>query len=365
MKQNYNKNNSRYCFSSSNKARHPKLADKKQQFNSLDFAKFVAALFVVAIHSQPFSGLVNDIVINVLARIAVPFFFLVSSFFFFRRNPDKEQLYHYIKRLLLLYAFWFCIEFPITFLHLFIEPDRPIFISLLILVRNFLFSSTFQGSWFIIALIEGVSLVWWISRRLSNRSLVVVGVVIFFGILIQTTYFSLLPLGFQRVFSFFRQAIGPVELSFFSGFLFIVIGKIIGDNEQELYSLSKKKISLCLIICLLLSVTEVLWIKYIVGGSISNDVYFMLVPLTPLLFTFIIQFQLEWSIDYIKWRNYSTLFFFSHFIFVFIFVIINKHVLPIPPLLKYVLVLFCCFFTSSFIRRLSKSNKFSWLRYSF
>lgn len=44
-----------------------------QNYSSIDLAKFVAAIFVVAIHAQPFSGLTQTVVIDVFARMAVPF----------------------------------------------------------------------------------------------------------------------------------------------------------------------------------------------------------------------------------------------------------------------------------------------------
>ena len=50
----------------------------RHSYNSIDLMKMIAAIFVVAIHSQPFSGLTEVLVINLLARIAVPFFFGLS-----------------------------------------------------------------------------------------------------------------------------------------------------------------------------------------------------------------------------------------------------------------------------------------------
>ena len=116
-----------------------------QNYSSIDLAKFVAAIFVVAIHAQPFSGLTQTVVIDVFARMAVPFFFITSSFFFFSKNPGKKELSHYLRRMGILYLFWFVVEFPITCLHAFIEPETPFGHNLLMLLRNFLFGSTFGG----------------------------------------------------------------------------------------------------------------------------------------------------------------------------------------------------------------------------
>lgn len=81
--------------------------------------KMIAAIFVVAIHSQPFSGLTEVLVIYLFARIAVPFFFVASAFFFFKKPVEQQNIKGYVRRLAILYIFWFIIELPITILHSF------------------------------------------------------------------------------------------------------------------------------------------------------------------------------------------------------------------------------------------------------
>lgn len=64
----------------------------KTTYNSMDVAKMAAAVFVVSIHSQPFTGLTKDIVIDVFARLAVPFFFMASASLFFRKPADGNRV---------------------------------------------------------------------------------------------------------------------------------------------------------------------------------------------------------------------------------------------------------------------------------
>lgn len=58
--------------------------EQKQRFGGLDRFKFIAAFFVVAIHTSPlssFSANADFLLTRVLARTAVPFFLMVTGYF--------------------------------------------------------------------------------------------------------------------------------------------------------------------------------------------------------------------------------------------------------------------------------------------
>ena len=60
---------------------------KTEYYYSIDAAKFICALLVVAVHCMPFGYseaflIPNQIVRNYIARIAVPFFFVSSGYFY-------------------------------------------------------------------------------------------------------------------------------------------------------------------------------------------------------------------------------------------------------------------------------------------
>ena len=68
----------------------------RSNHEAFDYAKFLAASAVVAIHTSPFvsySGMLN-LVCTLVARMAVPLFFCMSSFFLFskiRSTPSDGQ----------------------------------------------------------------------------------------------------------------------------------------------------------------------------------------------------------------------------------------------------------------------------------
>lgn len=88
----------------------------------LDITKFVMAIFVIAIHTQPFMNSGNTALkqfFDVLTGMAVPFFFISSGYLLMRRiqNSDKTELEvicTYIKRMLRLYLTWSVIYLPLA-----------------------------------------------------------------------------------------------------------------------------------------------------------------------------------------------------------------------------------------------------------
>lgn len=87
----------------------------------VDVCKIFCALLIVSIHIRPFtsfSEVLDFYVVDIIARLAVPFFYAATSFFFFKKlSFSKEgklvkcyennlKLIKYIKRIFLLYSIW-------------------------------------------------------------------------------------------------------------------------------------------------------------------------------------------------------------------------------------------------------------------
>ena len=86
--------------------------EQKQRFGGLDRFKFIAAFFVVAIHTSPlssFSANADFLLTRVLARTAVPFFLMVTGYFLlpqylFEKSMDRRPLLLFLKKTVLLYG---------------------------------------------------------------------------------------------------------------------------------------------------------------------------------------------------------------------------------------------------------------------
>lgn len=86
----------------------------RHNYDSVDAAKFVLSIFVVAIHVRPFDA--YAVYFRPILRAAVPLFFLMTSYFFFNHHKNlsglEERVLHiekYVSRNLRLYLFWMLI----------------------------------------------------------------------------------------------------------------------------------------------------------------------------------------------------------------------------------------------------------------
>ncbi len=154
---------------------------------SLDVGKFIAAIFVVCLHSRPFYGTPFDYVLNLFFVMAVPFFFCTSSYLFYSR---KGSLIKYIKRLLQIYFVWLVIEFPYVYLRFF--SDGISIRSLSFFIWNLLFLNTFLASWYLMASILAILIVDYLYRNGYIKQLIIIGGLCFILSLLGSMYNGLL-----------------------------------------------------------------------------------------------------------------------------------------------------------------------------
>ena len=152
----------------------------RKNLDAADVLKFMLSITIVATHTSLLEGYITPLV-----RLAVPAFFMISGYFFFGRinscDTDEKQI-RYLKKSVMhnlkLYLFWFITLLPLT-LYVRKYHTMGIFGGLWHLIRDFLFGSTFQSSWYIIALIAGFAIVLLLSRKLPQWALIVIGVVLY------------------------------------------------------------------------------------------------------------------------------------------------------------------------------------------
>lgn len=151
----------------------------KNNIDSFDLSKLILSLLVITIHIPLLSDYLNPI-----ARIAVPLFFMMSSYFFFGKinaAPKQERsnaLKQFLLRNIKLYVFWFIVLLPIT-LYLRNYFADGFLTGLLRFLQDLLFYSTFRASWYITALCISVTIICFLSNKISNRVLLAISFVFF------------------------------------------------------------------------------------------------------------------------------------------------------------------------------------------
>ena len=319
--------------------------------SGLDAMKFIMAFLIVDIHvkgSLLFPKFMLEYVFHPIESLAVPIFFVISSFLFFRKTRYAEKqfdlLLHFLKRLCILYLFWCLVWSPIIY----IQKDyfHPISVWIpLYIVRDFLFGSMFDASWFLGALLVGVPLVWGLSRFLKRDSIVMI---LPFLVYLYLQLVKDLPDCLQGPYILYNSYRDP-NLAFPGGLLWIAIG----------YVMANKTI-----------ITRVNGIKNGVawGLVLLFFVLSFIIPIIPIILCVIALFvaAYTWQLPehpqlYRRFRVYSIHFYVIHDCFKKI----PKQLFGWEngPILFVVTITFCFFF-SEFIIRMKEVKGFGWLIYS-
>ena len=162
---------------------------KKANNDLIDLVKLILSFMIVALHTKLF-----DPVLFPWLRLAVPLFFMISSYFFFAKvnscqtSAEKNKcLGAFVLRNVKLYAFWFIVQFPLYMFsrHWF---DYGIINGILTILTNLIIGSTFVASWFISALVIGTVIIFFSSKKISNKALLIIGGVIFVLVSLRSSY---------------------------------------------------------------------------------------------------------------------------------------------------------------------------------
>lgn len=191
---------------------------------------------VIMIHTNPLGAAQDSWLYTftyTILRNALPFFFLSSSYFFFKkRNWSK-----YIKRLFILYFSWFVLLFVYVIYIKFYSAPGPWEMKLLSFCKDLIWNGALPGAWYVVASLHSVVLLYFLSLKLkfNNTALIVVGVCLYCVSLLNSTYYGFAAdneclMVMNQVLSIVMPS--PAH-SFFSAFIFFVIGKIIAENQHR------------------------------------------------------------------------------------------------------------------------------------
>lgn len=323
--------------------------ENKQIYYGLDFLKFLMALLIIATHSQLFVEYNNIYhAATIIYSLAVPTFFSISTHFYAKKLLSTQTQYDAWKickkdicRLLLLECFWLVIDLPMTW---------DIFFSHITnwkeCVAAFLFVFPVRGLWFINALIINKIILYLFRNHLKSLSI------------ISLIVFILFSLGYTPLLNGFSHPYHPYFNFYFHTF-FCCIGALFA-KYQRLLSFRIDILAIFLIVIFL-------WHLYnydyaVIAWRIICPFFFMSTFLR-------ICYTPKETIKplFLYMRKVSILFYFLHFNFLWLYnSILNLNDISIFSfsIIRYVVILVCCFFTSIVILKIEKIRFFSFLKYS-
>lgn len=148
-----------------------------ENFNSIDVMKFIMAIVVVAIHTEPFHSSQHNVQIafNALSGLAVPFFFISSGFLLGRRMQDDSDVFpakRQLIKIIKLYVKWSVIYLPFAiydYWHTGISPLK----AAILYIRNFILGGMHYNSWqlwYLLSTIYGlIFIIRMLKYGMSNR----------------------------------------------------------------------------------------------------------------------------------------------------------------------------------------------------
>ena len=124
---------------------------------SIDIFRYVAAVLIVVIHTSLFCDLnatLGVIFVDIIARIAVPFFFAVAGFFYINKLEQGKKIFlPYVKKLIIPYSVWSAVYFIFDFI---IWGHTSIKGFVVNCVRTYFIDGSHYHLWFMVALIYTV-----------------------------------------------------------------------------------------------------------------------------------------------------------------------------------------------------------------
>lgn len=213
----------------------------KQRNSAIDLAKFIMAVFVVAIHVRPFTGDASFFYNDCLTRIADPLFFSITSYFLFRKMEQSgwkgKTLLFYLRRIGILYGIWIIIYLPrILEICRFCVGENAEWKDVAIyFLRRVLLIGPYGAMWFLTALLLAIPLTYVIARYLSPGLCLLLSAPFYLFTSLEMTYRSAvadivwmetLRNGFENVFEWLANGLNY-------GFFFCALGMYIAVRENR------------------------------------------------------------------------------------------------------------------------------------
>ena len=332
----------------------------RQCYDLFDLVKLIMSIMIIAIHSSLFTMYLYP-----WLRIAIPIFFVISSYLFFSKisrqqdlQEQKASLKKFASKNLRLWLIWSLILLPVVIYIRRNFYDDGI-IGFLKLIKSIFFGGTFVGGWFIIALVEGVAIIYFLSKRMKTVYIMLISLLLNLLSVFESSYVALLDSSsvVSKAISIFDEALTTPAYSVICGLLWIAIGKLFAEGKINL------KLKWSVLIALISAIgLYVEWLAlYRLTSFHKNDCYIFLIPLCISLFAIIEKFK-EVKIPNARLlRKASTVIYVAHGAVISVSSFVLRRVFEnVYSVIVFLLTFVACFTFTLIINKLEK--RFSWLK---
>lgn len=342
--------------------------NRKSRLDMVDLTKLILAFMVVAIHTYLLGEYIYPFV-----RLAVPAFFIFTGYFTFRKidfETDKKVQNNIfqmtLKRYIILYMVWFIILLPYTidyrgYFNCGVEN------GIKSILHAILTKSTFPASWYLMASVYGIVAVYLLSRKLSNKSLLLIAVPCYLAATVYSEFYyvlqNILPSGVYDVCMKLIEVFGEPCFNGVVAIIYIVIGKMIADGE--IGNRTAKIYGYGFIGILVILLGEYFFMKRYEFFVYTSDCLIFLAPTVTLFVLWIMNIHIE--IPHAKmFRNMSTIIYCIHVpIYETLIIYLNKFGIPNPEgMTGFILTVVITSVIASIIIKLEKCQYLHILQYT-
>lgn len=288
---------------------------ERKKYNAIDLTKFIMAIFVIAVHTYPLVGINNTIVLDVyksIVYIAVPFFFIVSSYFLFMKvnkfdeDKGKEIIILYIKKMIKLYIIWNIIFLPMA-IYEYNKEGYSLVKSVMFYIRGFLLVGEHYYSWplwYLLSTIYSAIFILVLKKKnIKEKNILIISTVIF----ILACMMNYLSDNISKLEGISYNIAFLINLTFssgriFTGMFYMSIGMYFSNHKENL---PKSVLIIVFIFALIFS------------SYYYNDVCEAIMGIT--IFLIVRDIDLKDKKIYYFLRKSSTIMYFMHMIFFFIY----------------------------------------------
>lgn len=260
------------------------------RINSIDIARLFAAILVIAIHTQAilwFPEHANGN-IQILTRVAVPFFFCTSGYFLQKSYVPRgcSAIAAAIWKMIKMYAMVSLVYFALIFLQspaLLHEPKKWMLI-------DFLFNGSYFHLWYMVGVIYSIAMIYMFCKLKLTKMLFPLAALCYAVGLLGTSYYGIgsrLPVLSTLFDSGWFLSIRRI---FLMGFPFTALGWTISENTTRLRLTGRKLLSMTVLMTVLFVVEIV--VVTTTGLSKTVVITIFLYPLVYLLFQLCLAYPL-------------------------------------------------------------------------
>ncbi len=287
---------------------------ERRSYASIDVVKFLMAVFVLLIHTNPLMD------VNMAAEwflrsgitvIAVPFFFMATGYFALSSSQATKKS---LKKLAVLYIIWSIIYLPFSLLQL--KEQSPVVLHY---IRRFFLEGSYDTIWYLLASVVGLAIVYMLKRWKGITFAFVVMLIFHILAIMGTSYTSIIantPL--WKGYEFYFDNFTTFKNGLFFGGVYIALGGLVFEKFSVVSNFLKHRFKFMVLIVglFLVMALETIGCELLDLNRYGVDMKFTLIPLSVCIFVFVLTLQLNISEKIsIFLRKMSTLIFLTQRLF--------------------------------------------------